>query len=154
MHDGRVEEGRELNQFRMRSCTAGPAQNGNLLRRVEKVGQRGTFCFRRANAWSRRSVVQAYGSSLEASRKATSPGMEITETPPCATAVLDPDLEYTGHLLRLRDKLAEMAALGKNMFRMSLLKIAASYLFARDLGGNGKYWDSTSVAVVEAVDQM
>jgi hypothetical protein len=40
------------------------------------------------------------------------------------------------------------------MFRVGFLKIAAAYLTAWNLSGDGQHWHTTSVAIVKPIDQM
>ena len=47
-----------------------------------------------------------------------------------------------------------MAALGEQVFRVGLLKVAAADLMGGDLRGNGENRYAVTVAVVEPVDQV
>src|SRR5258708_19654265 len=40
------------------------------------------------------------------------------------------------------------------MFRVGFLKISAAYLTAWNLGCDGKYWHTSSVAIVKPIDEM
>src|SRR5207245_1727330 len=64
------------------------------------------------------------------------------------------NLEDAGHLFGLRHHLTVVAALGEQMLRMGLLKVAASDLRAWNVRGDGEHRDATAVTVVEPVDQM
>ena len=64
------------------------------------------------------------------------------------------DLKHAGHLFRLRNKFAIVAALCEEMFRMGLLEVSASYFIARDLRCDGENRYSAAVTVVEPVDQV
>src|ERR1700758_268803 len=64
------------------------------------------------------------------------------------------NLEHARHLLRLRYQFAVMTALREEMFGISLLKISAANLLARNLCSNGEDWHAAALTVVEAVNQM
>ena len=67
---------------------------------------------------------------------------------------LDCDFKHAGHLLRLRNQLALMAALCKDLLRACFLKIVAANFAAGDLRGNGEHGDAAAVAIIEAVDEV
>src|SRR5208337_788479 len=52
------------------------------------------------------------------------------------------NLEYAGHLSRLRNQFAVMAALSKEIFRVSLLKIAAADFNAWNLCRDSQHRDA------------
>src|SRR5260221_9293778 len=58
------------------------------------------------------------------------------------------------HLFGIGEELAIMTALRKEMFGISLLKVSAANLPTRNMCGNGENWNTVTLAIVEAVDQM
>src|ERR1700760_3612955 len=64
------------------------------------------------------------------------------------------NLEHARHLLRLRYQLAVMAALREEMLGISLLKISAANLPARNLCGNREDRNTAALTVVESINQM
>ena len=64
------------------------------------------------------------------------------------------NFEHAGHLLRLRDQLAVMAALREELLRMGLLKISTPDFSTGNLRGDGQDGDAAALTIVEAVDQM
>src|SRR5208337_873749 len=64
------------------------------------------------------------------------------------------NLKHAGHLFRMRNQLAIVAALREKMFRVGLLEVPAAYLIAWNLRRDGQDGHAAAVAVVESVDQV
>ena len=64
------------------------------------------------------------------------------------------DPQHARHLLRLRDHFAVVAAILEQVLGMGLLEVAAAYLLAGDLGGDGEHRHAAAMAVVKAVDEV
>src|SRR5260370_30766482 len=64
------------------------------------------------------------------------------------------NLKDAGHLLGLRNQFTIVAALSKEVFRSSLLKISTPDFIAWNLRRDGQDGNTAPVAVVEPVDQM
>src|SRR6202051_2537379 len=82
------------------------------------------------------------------------PGYGDYRNAPPRNCRLHGNLKHPGHLLRVRNQLAIVAALREKMFRMGLLKISASNFTAGNLRGNSKYRHPAAMTIVEPVDQM
>ena len=67
---------------------------------------------------------------------------------------LNRDFQDPGHLGRLGNQLAVVAAILEKLVRVSLLEIGASDLGAWDVGGNGQDGHPGAMAIVEAVDEV
>src|SRR5438128_663661 len=64
------------------------------------------------------------------------------------------NLECARHLGGLRDQLAIMATIQKQPFWMGLLEIIAADLVTRNMRSNGQDRHTTSMAVIQPIDQM
>jgi hypothetical protein len=67
---------------------------------------------------------------------------------------LNGNFQSTRHLIGLRDKFAVVAALREEMRRVRLLKVVASDFGAGNLRGDRENWNTTAMAVVQAIDQV
>src|SRR6266446_6170259 len=63
-------------------------------------------------------------------------------------------LEHARHLLRVRHRLAVVAAVLEQSLRMGFLEIPGTNFDARNLSSNRKHRHSTAMAIVEPVDEM
>src|ERR1035441_5836908 len=64
------------------------------------------------------------------------------------------NLKESGHLARRGKEFAEVAAIGKQTFRMRLLKVVCADFTARNLSSDSKYGSHTSVSIIQSVYQM
>src|ERR1700692_925026 len=74
--------------------------------------------------------------------------------PPPRNCRLHGNLKHPGHLLRVRNQFAIVAALREKMFRVGLLKISAPDFIAGNLRGDSKYRHTAAVTIIEPIDQM
>src|SRR5262249_47733800 len=74
-------------------------------------------------------------------------------TGPCDRR-LNRDLNQSGNLVGMRDRLAEMTAVDEQPFGVRFLKVPAADLAARYVRGNRQNGDAAAIAVVQPVDQV
>ena len=153
MHDRGVQPPRGLDQLRMRTGAAGSAQDRDPLRVIERLGQRRDFVIGGTHARRRLWKVQARAVFDGIPERDVSRQGDHRNTAPHECG-LHGDLEDAGHLLRLRHQLTVVTALREQMLRVRLLKVAAADFVARNLRGDGEHGDTTTMTVVEPVDQV
>src|SRR6266699_6486166 len=153
MHNGSLKFAGNRDQLCVGSGATRSAEDGNLFRAIQKFGKNIKFFIRWANGGLRfvetyarpldDRIFQSYVSGQHNHRDAT-----------LRDCGLNGDFQDTRHLFGIGDKLAIMAALRKEMFGVSLLKVSAPNLPTRNMCGNGEYWNTVALTIVEAVDQM
>jgi len=153
MHDGSVQLARELDQLGMGPRAARTCQDGDLLRRIEKLGQHEDLLGRRRHAGLGRGEMQARVIREGVAQGDVSGQGDDRHAAPRERR-LDGDLQDPGHVLGLGHQLAIVAALREEVLRAGLLEVSAADLVAGDLRGDGEDGHPAAVTVVEAVDQV
>ncbi|GJE69732.1 hypothetical protein CHKEEEPN_1261 [Methylorubrum podarium] len=153
--DRALEPLRQPHQRPVRPGAAAPAQQRDLFRGVEEVGEAVELVRRRhgdrcAGAQGRGRGDRALGRLLEGDRA----GDDHHGDAAPAHGGADRGLEDVGQLLGVRDQLAEMAAIAKQLFRPRRLEVVETDLARRDVGGDGQHRRAGAVRVEQAVDEM
>ena len=152
MYDGSLQLAGEHDQLVVRSGATRAAKDGYSPRPVQKVREDVDFVRQRDTPMAVDPEKCIRGASLDG----ISQGHISWQRNHCnATArdcSLHRDFKNAGHLLRLRDQLAVMAALREEMLRAGLLKISTPDFSAGNLCSDGKDGNAAAMAVVEPID--
>ena len=92
--------------------------------------------------------------AAEADCRATSPGNHHHRHAALAHGLANSDLQRARHLIGARDKLAIVAALFEQHFRVGFLKVAGADLGRGNLRGNRQHRDTRAMAIEKAVYEV
>src|SRR5580658_5473385 len=137
----------------MRTLTTGATQDSDLLRPVEKIGCQPQLKHGRTN--DRRRMMDS-----ERQRRLGTLALQHVSRdhhhrdPSLGDGGAHCNPQHSRHLVGLRDQFAVVAAIPENMRGIGFLEVAAAYLLAWNLGGDGQHRHAAAVAIVKAVDQV
>src|ERR1700688_919535 len=153
MYDWGFQRVRECDQLLVSSGATGSGKNRCFLRVVQNSCQLRDFVVRRTHGRLWFCKVQTRPSLDGISEPdVTGQGYDGNAAP--RDRGLYGNLQHAGHLLRLRNQFAVVAALREKMFWVGLLKISAPDFIAWNLRRNGENRNTAAMAVVEPIDQM
>src|SRR5580658_1442697 len=152
MHDGRLEFAGNFHELRMGSSATRAAEDGDLFRSIQELGKDVEFFIRWTNGGFR--FMKTYARPLDGIFQSHVPGQHNHGDSTLRDGRLNGGFQNARHLVGVGDKLAVVAALREDMFRVGLLKVCAANLPTRDMCGNSEYWNTVALTVVKPINQM